>query len=152
MRRARRCSFLCMPLHPRRIRSPLPSRTRSRGRAQPAQEESRRRCSASSRPAALSPSLLLDFLATNATPVLLRVTTMTPFAWTEPQPRPLDMTPPRTTTGSLSNPSNPQNATLGEQGPFPHPFPTKHGLPLARIQPSSPLVAPGTTLQRSRSF
>jgi hypothetical protein len=88
----------------------------------------------------------------SAAPVLLRVTTTAPFAGTEPQPRPPATAPPRTTTGALSNPSNPQNGTLGEQGPFPHPFPAKHCLPLAGIRPSSPLAVPGTTLQRSRSF
>jgi hypothetical protein len=61
-------------------------------------------------------------------------------------------TPPRTTTGALSNASNPQNETLGEQGPFPTPFPAKHGLPLAGFRPSSSLSAVWTTLQALSSF
>jgi hypothetical protein len=60
--------------------------------------------------------------------------------------------PPRTTTGALSNASNPQNGALGEQGPFPHPFPAKHGLPLAEFRPSSSLSAVWTTLRGLRSF
>jgi hypothetical protein len=60
--------------------------------------------------------------------------------------------PPRTTTGALSNASNPQNGTLGEQGPFPHPFPAKHGLPLTGFRPSSSMSAVWTTLRGLRSF
>jgi hypothetical protein len=48
--------------------------------------------------------------------------------------------PPNSTAGRSTNP---QNKTLGEQGPLPRPFPAKSGLLLAGIQPSSPLAAPG---------
>jgi hypothetical protein len=51
--------------------------------------------------------------------------------------------PLNSTAGRSSNPSNPRNGTLGEQGPLPRPFSAKSGLPLAGIRPSSPLAAPG---------
>jgi hypothetical protein len=60
--------------------------------------------------------------------------------------------PPSTTAGTSFDPSNHRNGTLGEPTPLSHPFPAKPGLPLARIPPSSPLAALGTTLQSSRSF
>jgi hypothetical protein len=52
--------------------------------------------------------------------------------------------PPNSTAGCSSNPCNPRNGTLGEQGPLPRTFPAKSGLLLTGIRPSSLVAALGS--------
>jgi hypothetical protein len=61
-------------------------------------------------------------------------------------------TPPFSIAGASSDLRTASNGTLGEHTPFPHPFPAKHGLPLAGFRPSSSLSAVWTTLRGLRSF
>jgi hypothetical protein len=50
---------------------------------------------------------------------------------------------PNSTADHSSNPSNPRNGTLSEEGPLPRPFPAKSALLFTGIQPSSSLATPG---------
>jgi hypothetical protein len=99
---------------------------------------------------------------THPLPLLLNHPTTAPVQESGAPAPPLDVagsrdgrtvqSPPPAPAGYVSGPSNPQNGALGEQGPFPHPFPAKHGLLLAGFRPSSSLSAVWTTLRGLRSF